>query len=416
LVDDNSRDRIFKAVRQRIKETDEIERIQVMANAIGDRRYRDLVDIVSRIESEEGWSTALEYLLKAQHQKYSSPFIIGQDKTNLEELKYREMVFELLSCKGLEPITPGTTDLLKNLDQESSLIDASRVFIDIVEKLAIEQIHTDDTLFFDFSYNISISKETVKILDQVRNKNIHTISLERKEEQFNIEPLWYTEYGRLALSTLGIKGFVVNTDTFDSILSIIQVPSLIRTKNVNKFSFKSKKRDSWTRPTNQTYKNLLDYLIHHDVNNLGLLGSRHSIPLLNILLDGASSTYENLQSSSGYREILNCMNAHLSVRDIESILVLEKSSQMKNTRIATMAILAIGSFYHESSATTLVDLLCKSKNNEIEEAATKALESVYKRCPEADYIITTSLNNECKNRRKLTNLYRRLSKEKPLYY
>lgn len=416
MTDDNSRDRIFKAVKERIKETDETEQIQLIANAIGDRRYRDLVDIISKTESEEGWSTALEYLLKAKHHKYSSPLIIGQGKTDLEELKYREMVFELLSCKGLEPVSTETTDLLKNLNQESSLIDASRVSIDSIEPLVIEQIHTGDTLFFDFSDNISISQETVEMLDKVRSENIHNISLEQNKELFNVEPLWYTEYGRLALSTLGIKGLVVNSNTLDTVLSTMQISNLIKTKSVNTSSFKYTKDGSWTRPTNQTYSNLLTSLIHHEVSNLGRMGSRHAIPLLNTLLDEASSIYENSQSSSGYREILNCINAHLSIRDVDSILVLEKSSRMKSTRIATMSILAIGSFYHESSAITLVNLLCISKNNEIEDAAAKALENVYKKCFEADHIIASSLKNECKNRGKLTKLYRRFSKEKPLYY
>ena len=97
----------------------------MITDAIGDRRYRDLVDLVARIEGEDGWSTALEFLISARSQKYISPLTMGQDRTCLEPLKYREMIFELLSCKGLEPVTTDTTTLLNNLDGESSLIDAS---------------------------------------------------------------------------------------------------------------------------------------------------------------------------------------------------------------------------------------------------------------------------------------------------
>lgn len=385
----------------------------MIANAIGDRRYRDLVDTIAHIEGEDGWSTALEFLMKAQNQKYSSPLTIGQDKTNLEELKYREMVFELLSSNGLEPITTDTTKLLKELDDESSLVDASRVLVLRLEELAIEQIQTGDTLFFDFSENVSISQETVNLINQVRSENTHGISLEQSENLINIEPLWYSEYGRLALSTLGIKGNVVDSDILDSVLSVIQIPTTIKTRIVDVPSFTE--MDTWSSPSNSVYRKLHIHLIHHEVNELGLLASRHSVPLLNNLLDEASSAYKD-SSTAGYKEILDYINAHISVRNVESVLVLEKSSQMKNTRIATTAILAIGNFYHESSAATLVKLLCARKNDEIEKVVIKAIENVYKKCPEADHVIADSLDTECRNRGKLIKLYRRLSKEKPLYY
>lgn len=413
MTDENSRDRLLRVVRERIKESDEQDQILMIANAIGDRRYRDLVDTIAHIEGEDGWSTALEFLMKAQNQKYSSPLTIGQDKTNLEELKYREMVFELLSCNGLEPITTDTTKLLKELDDESSLVDASRVLVLRLEELAIEQIQTGDTLFFDFSENVSISQETVNLINQVRSENTHGISLEQSENLINIEPLWYSEYGRLALSTLGIKGNVVDSDILDSVLSVIQIPTTIKTRIVDVPSFTE--MDTWSSPSNSVYRKLHIHLIHHEVNELGLLASRHSVPLLNNLLDEASSAYKD-SSTAGYKEILDYINAHISVRNVESVLVLEKSSQMKNTRIATTAILAIGNFYHESSAATLVKLLCARKNDEIEKVVIKAIENVYKKCPEADHVIADSLDTECRNRGKLIKLYRRLSKEKPLYY
>ncbi|MGD9394969.1 MAG: hypothetical protein PVJ05_00910 [Candidatus Thorarchaeota archaeon] len=416
MADENSRDRIFKAVKERIKETDEQERIQMIANTIGDRRYRDLVDIVAKIEGENDWSTALEFLIKSQNKKYSSPMTIGQDKTDLEELKFREMVFELLSCRGLEPIPTDTTNLLKSLDNESSLVDASRVLVTRLEQLAEQQIKDGDTLFFDFSENVSVSQETVDLLNQIRSENVHSLSIEQSGNLFKIEPLWYTEYGRLTMSALGIKGNVIDSDTLDSVLSILQVPSAIRTSIVNVHSLKEMNKDLWTRPTNQTYRKLHTHHIHQEVNDLRLLASRHSIPLLNTLLDEALSTYDDTSSTTGYKNILDCINAHISVRDVESILVLEKSSRIKNTRIATTAILAIGNFYNESSVMTLVNLFCTGKDDAILRTVTKAIENVYKKCPEADYVIASSLDTECRNRGKLKKLYRRLSKEKPLYY
>ena len=415
MADENSRDRLFKAVRERIKESDEHDQIQIIVNIIGDRRYRDLVDIIARIEGDEDWSTALEFLMKAQDQKYTSPLTMGQDRTDLEPLKYREMIFELLSCSGLEPVPPDTITLLKELDNESSLIDASGALLLRLEELAIEQIRNGDTLFFDFSENISISQKTVKSLNQVRSENIRNISLQRSENLINIEPLWYCEYGRLALLSVGVKGKVVNSDIFDSVLSVIQVPMTNETMILDA-PFFTNLEDSHTYPSNSAYKKLHTHLINHEVDELSLLASRHSVPLLNTLLDEVSSTYEDSSSTEGYKEILTHINAHIAVRNVESTLVLEKSAQMKNTRIATTAILAIGNFYHESSAATLVKMLCSVKNNEIEEVVIKALENVYKKCPEADRVITDSLDTECRNHGKLKKLYRRLSKEKPLYY
>jgi hypothetical protein len=416
LADENSRDRLFRAVKEHIKESDEQNLILMITNAIGDRRYRDLVDIIAGIESNDGWSTALEFLMKAQNQKYSSPISIGQDKTKLEELKYREMVFELLSCNGLEPVAIDTIELLKELDSESSLVDASHVLVPRLEELAVAQIQTGDTMFFDFSDNISVSQETVSLLDQISGEIIQSISLKQNYNLVNIEPLWYSEYGRLVLSQLGIKGNIVNSEIFDSVLSVIQVPISNKTRIVDISSFKSTIEDTIHYPSNTLYRKMHAHLIQHEINELSLLASRHSIPLLNTLLNEASSAYKNSSSTAGYKEILNYINAHISIRNVESILALEKSSQMKNTRIATTAILAIGNFYHESSVAALAKLLCTRKNVEIEKFVIKAIENVYKKCPEADHVITNLLNTECKNRGKLKKLHTRLSKKKSLYY
>lgn len=416
MTDENSHDRIFRAVKERIKEVSEQEKVQLIANAIGDRRYRDLVDIIAKIEGENDWPTALEFLTKARHQKYSTPMTVGQGRTDLEELKFREMVFELLSCRGLEPVPIDTISLLKSLDNQSSLIDASRVLVTRLERLAVDQINTGDTLFFDFSGNVSISQQTMNLLDKTRSENVQNTSLEQKGTQFNVESLWYSEYGRIALSSLGVKGNIVDSGTLDSVLSVLQVPSDIKSRVTEVSSFKKKKEDSLTRPTNPDYQKLHTSLIHHEVNNLRLLASRHSIPLLNALLDEVLSTRSFSLSTYDYKNILDFVNAHIAVRDVESVLVLEKSSHMKDTRIATTAILALGNFYNESSAITLVNLFCAGKNDEIIKAVIKAIESVYKKCPEADRAITESLDNECRNRGKLKKLYRRLRKEKPLYY
>ncbi|MHA2025959.1 MAG: hypothetical protein ACW98U_08675 [Candidatus Thorarchaeota archaeon] len=412
MTDETSRDRILKAVKRRLKESDERDRVRLITDIVGDRRDRDLVDVIAQIEQDEGWSSALEYLLKVRGQKYSSPITMGNNETNLEELKYREVVFALLSCSGLEPVPIDTTVLLEELDSEKSLLDASRVLISKLENLAIDQIRDGDTLFFDFSGNISISQETTNLLRRIRNEKIHDISLHRDGSTINIDSLWRCELGRLALADLGIKGTQVIPDTLSRVLSVIQEPiSLLNDLNVPSTS-----DDRHVGPSNNEYSKLLTQIIQQDIDGLGRLASRHALPTLNALLDESISQYKDSQSTASFKTILQYINAHIAVRAIDSVIVLEKASKMTDTRVSTMAIIAIGNFYHESAVSTLVDILCTNKKREIIDTTTRSIRTVHKRCPEADHVLDIRLNRECTNRGKLLKLQRLLLKERGLYY
>jgi hypothetical protein len=413
LTKDNSRDRILKAVKERVKVSNERERIRIISNIIGDRRDRDLVDIIATIEQDEGWSVALEYLLKARNEKYSSPMTMGAKETNLEDLKYREVVFGLLSCNGLEPVPGDTTTLLKELISERSLIDASSKLVSKLEKLAVDQIRKGDTLFFDFSDNISISQETVDLLQTIRSKEIQGISIEQDGPNINIDALWYCEYGRLTLTNLGIKDTQIDSDTFDRVLSILQEPidpaEGMITSSLNNEALHS-------RPSNKEYRILLTQIIHQDIDGLCNLASRHALPTLSSLLDEATSHYKASPSTTGFKKILHYINAHIAVRALDSVITLEKTSQVTDPRIATLAILALGNFYNESAASTLVDILCNNKNREIIETTTRSIETIYKRCPEADHVISDRLDKDCTNRGKLIKLQRHIRKKRRLYY
>jgi hypothetical protein len=410
LTDESSRERILKAVKKRIKDSDEKERTQIISNAIGDRRDRDLVDIIAQIEQDDGWSSALEYLIQAEHRKYTSPITMGSNETALEKLKYREVVFGLLSCSGLEPVPMDTSLLLKELDSETSLVDASRSLVTKLEDQAINQIGRGDTLFFDFTENISISQETVDMLQRTRIKKIGNISL-KQGETIEITPLWYCELGRLALANLGIKGTSIPSDTFDRVSSVIHEPISLAEESTEIVL-----KDEDSGPSNENYQQLLIQIIQQNVNGLGQLASRHALPTLNVLLDEASSLYKDSQSAAGFKEILHSINAHIAVRTLSSLIALEKTSQMTNTRIATLAILAIGNFYHESATSTLVDILCISKKREIMETVTQSIITNHKFCPEADYVISNRLDRECTNRGKLLKLQKLLLKKKNMYY
>ncbi len=412
MTKNNSRDRILKAVKERVKESDEHERVSLVTDAIGDRRDKDLVDLIAQFEQNYGWSTALEYLMKARGRKYTSPMTLGKSETNLEELKYREVVFSLLSCTGLEPVSEDTTTLLKELHSENSLVDASRLFLNNLENLVVNQIKNGDALFFDFSENTSISQDVLNLLRETRSRNIQKISIERSGTEINVKALWYCEYGRLALAKLGVQNNIVDSDTLNLVLSVIQE----QPSEISKITSSLNEEDNLTRPSNKEYQKLLSHIIDQDIDELSDLGSKHAIPTLNILLDDISSKYKDSPSTDSFKQILKCINAHIAVRDLDSVITLEKTSRMEDSRIATTAILSIGNFYHESAASTLVDILCKSRNREIIETTKKSIENLYKKCPEADYVINSHLEMECINRGKLIKLLRLLRKGRQMYY
>ena len=412
LTDKNSRNRILEAVKKRVRESDERERVRIIANTIGDRRDRDLVDIMAQIEQDEGWSSALDYLLKAQGQEYSSPMIVSKNETELEELKYRESVFGLLSCSGLEPVPIDTSDLLSELASENSLVDASNALVFKLEDLAVNQIKNNDTLFYDFSENISISQNTIDLLQHIRSKKLKDISLEQDGSNIDINLLWHCEQGRIALANLGIRGNQISSETLSRVLSVIQEP-IPRSENQNTSPSSD---DEYPSPSNIMYKELLTHIIQQDIEGLGRLASRHALPTLNTLLDESISQYSETQSAAGFNVILQHIRAHVTVRAIDSVIVLEKAAKMTDNRVATMSILAIGNFYHESAASSLVDILCTNKKQEIIDTVTRSIRNVHKRCPETDHVIDIQLSRECMNRGKLLKLQRALLKERGLYY
>jgi hypothetical protein len=384
----------------------------MITDTIGDRRDRDLVDVMAQIEQDEGWSSALEYLLKAQYQNYSSPMISNNNETELEELKYREVVFGLLSCSGLEPVPTDTSDLLGELESEKSLVDASNVLIAKLEELAVKQIKNGDTLFFDFSENISISQDTIDLLQRTRRKKLQDLFLQQRRSTIKIDLLWLCEQGRLTLANLGIRGNQITPDTMSRVLSVIQEPISI-VKNENESSIND---EDYPSPLNNIYEELLNQIIQQDIEGLSRLASRHALPTLNALLDESISQYSKTQSATGFNAILQHIRAHVTVRAIDSVMVLEKASKMTDNRVATMAILAIGNFYHESAVSSLVDMLCTNKKQEIIDTVTRSIRNVHKRCPETNHVIDLQLSRECMNRGKLLKLQRTLLKERGLYY
>ena len=143
---DDDRKSILKAVKERVKQSEELQLTQMIVDAIGERRNRDLGDLLSQIEQDRGWPAVLKYLSQARELPYTLPIGAGPQKTLIEDLKFRETIFALLDCTGFEPINLPIDEIFSRLENEDSQIDASQSFRIECESKAIKQIESGDTL------------------------------------------------------------------------------------------------------------------------------------------------------------------------------------------------------------------------------------------------------------------------------
>ncbi|MHA1934134.1 MAG: hypothetical protein ACW97A_02525 [Candidatus Thorarchaeota archaeon] len=417
MAKDDSLSRLLRASKKRTKELEEDSQIKEIASAIGDRRIRDLVDITARVEQDSGWECVLEYLIKAAKTKYPAPIGAGGSRTSIEPLKYREMVFTLFGCAGFEPVGPSTINLLRELEEVESTASASQVLTSRVEELLHEQIRLGDTLFFDFSTHMyNISRKMQESLERVRQEETLAVSLSENNGQININPLWHIELGRRALVELGMEGQFLDHNNFELVLSVIQVSSSTKKRLKSSIMETSIESANLIRPSNKEFESLLNLIISQDLNGLRECGSRYSFPVVNTLLDRSVMKYKNDASSDNYRYLLSCINAHVVIRTLDSILSLKKLMQLKDIRLVTPASMALGNFYHESSAAALLEILCNKKDKKMLEAAVTALDNLYIRTPEAEAILVETMALQCKNPGLLKRIYKRLSKKKSSYY
>ena len=117
------------------------------------------------------------------------------------------------------------------------------------------------------------------------------------------------------------------------------------------------------------------------------LGSKHAIPTLDNILYDDLRNYEIDSSSNNYQQILKKINCHVAIRDLSSIPILEQLSQFKDERMAIVAIIALGNYYHESAALAMINLVCNNKNNEVIRKSLTALENLCNYYPETITII-----------------------------
>ena len=413
LADNDGHSWILKASSERAKEAESKGRIQETANAVAERRGRDLVDFLAIIEQREGWSGALDCLRKSFHEEYPIPMRSAGYRAPVEPLKYREMVFELFSCTGLEPVNCDTMILLDELEDEDSLVSATSRFVQRTEELAADQVASGDTLFFDFSD--TRSPETMLLLEKARRTEARIVRDLVSRGMADLRQLWLTEIGRIVLSELGVRG--LDAEDLDGdvmfVLHALQerlppaeyekpLPELIRPEN--------------ERPLNEFYRRLLESIINQDEEVLCAAGSRWSVPTLNVMLYSSLASYQTTESSDSYRQLIRNTGDHVVVRAPESVPTLSRLARLEDTRISTLAIAALGSFYHESAASVLIDIVCEAASKESVDASLSALYSIAKKCPEARRLVAETVHSERPNRRRLRNLYREMPHGLPEWY
>ena len=262
MAEDKDRKSILRAVKERVKQSEELQLTQMIVDAIGERRNRDLGDLLSQIEQDRGWSATLKHLSQARKLPYMLPIGAGPHKTLIEDLKYRETIFSVLDCKGFEPIPITINEILSRLENEDSLIDASQSLHIECESMAIKQIESGDTLFFEpANADSSFSVDTVELLERTQRDEVANLSLDKYNDLISIQPLWYCEKGRQALSQLGIKGTEIDSETLDIVISVIQQE--ISTTESTEISITEK---PLTRPSNPLYGKLLTSISNQDID------------------------------------------------------------------------------------------------------------------------------------------------------
>ncbi|NOR39193.1 MAG: hypothetical protein GQ580_06375 [Candidatus Thorarchaeota archaeon] len=408
VVKENPLERLLKASRKRVAETEERDKLDEIANTIGDRRERDLLDLLASIEAKDGWGTAIQFLIKSAKSTYSAPIGAGSGQRRIEPLKYREVIFAIFSSAGLEPVNCDTVALLDELRDEESMVTATRAFAAKVQDLAIEQFQSGDAFFFDLtSMSSSLPTDLIKMAEAIHKKRMHELVIPVSRKQAHLEKLWHSEYGRIALAEQGVKGNRLPLSDLDSVLSVIQLRTGYRPMTKDDDDSLEVPEVS---PSNVEYGNLLAMMTNQDIDGLGLLGSKYSLSLLSTVLESAIAAYQQDKSTNMFRRFISCMSSHVQVRSLNSLATFERVMQLDNSRLVTPVTVALGNFYHESAGSVLIELACRTRSKEVEAASITSITNIHRKCPEVEVVLDKALASECRNRGRLRRFQKRILK------
>ncbi len=365
-----------------------------ITDAIGDRRIQDLLDLVAETEIRYGWPTALIYLERAKNETYSVPAGIGGPRLSIEPLKYREALFALFSSSGVEPIATETSDLLAGLSSTISFASASNQFAASALSLARKQIESGDTIFFE-SVDGHSSAELESVLELKNHETLNKMTISKKEGHIDLLPLWHTDMGRKTLSQLGVGRYTtLDGDVLHDIQILLGVTIREDCTMEAKLPF----------PTHSDYRRLLQAIMDVDVQTLCSLGSKHAVHTLDFLLSKAISDYEEMPNTSNYQQYLYFLNAHVRVRAPGSVRTLQRILQMDDRRLSMPAICALQYFYDEQAVSTLIDIVCESRDDEAVSTAHAALKSMHSKSPVVEPLILETLDSSCRHAELLRTL------------
>lgn len=399
-------ERIMKASKAHIQASEKDDQIQEICAAIGERRIRDLLDSLGKLESSIGWSIAIDYLTESSTKEYPVP--VGQETTTkaLEPLKYREVLFGLFDCAGLEPVNLDTDRILEELSYATSFVSAQTLFKELIHDAAYQSIEGNDTLFFEIeSLSLSSPDDVIRKIESHQIRTIEGVTLSLEGDLVYLKPLWYSEYGRRALAELGIRDLRIPRESLEIVISVLQVSTHFKERILQSLDCSQDDDSTYVEPINPLYKKLLDAIIYCDAETLRALGSRHAYPIYNQLLKAYADSYRSTGSSSDYRNLLLSLRNHVSIRWNDSIIALAELSHLSDSRITVDVINALGNFYHEATTSALLDIFCRTKNRTTRDLILRTIMHLDRRCPETQGAVHKALNQECMYNSELRRFY-----------
>ncbi|TFF87022.1 hypothetical protein EU519_00230 [Candidatus Thorarchaeota archaeon] len=394
-------DKLRKLAEEHSKELESTRLQDSITNAIGDRRGRDFLDYISELESRLGWGCVVDILVSAQHGKYSTPVTLGTQKRKVEPLKFREVLFGLFSHSGLEPVNVSTTDILDELRESESFVEANSLFGALIEDHIHHQIESGDLLFFSGDTLVStIGKRII----QLQEDQVKSFVLAVSNGSIKIEKLWKTELGRRILADLGVKGCQLPPGG-----DVIQILDVSRPGLDGRQEEIIEHRDPLDIPSLPIYHRLLEAMVQYNIGELQDLGSQWASPVLDHQISESLKYYLENGNPEDYRQYLDGLNALIAVRATQSISTLQKLiERVDKPRISAPAALALGNFFHDSTVSILIETAC-SKLDETGEAALKSLERIHSLTPEAEPIIRQAATGDCQSARRLNAILQKRS-------